>query len=44
MEKKQTDHGNMITINRIGFLKDMLIQWTAILCTGLLWMHFFDVR
>lgn len=34
MEKKQTYHGNMITINRIGFLKDMLIQWRAILCTG----------
>lgn len=44
MEMKQTDHGNMITINRIRFFKDMLIQCRAILCTGLLWMYFFDVR
>ena len=36
MEKKQTYHGNMITINRIGFLKDMLIQWRAILCVGII--------
>lgn len=36
MEKKHTYHGNMITINRIGFLKDMLIQWRAILCVGII--------